>query len=257
MDGIKLRRTKLRNEIDGISGNRDRLDHLKDYYQGKTAVIVATGPGFQDHTDVIRDNMNENTILICIKQSLKTFDHLADFHIMNRDNYEPYDYQDPVPIILTTNYPERKEYQRGDIHFYGPNIPGVAHRAVNNWDSIDNDVDTLTFNDANNGPGENMVINSGHILIETAIPLCVHLGVKNIIINGWVGGYDHGIDIDNATRKPSTKDFDFNNQNKIIRISEKMEDYFDRHFGISISRICDSRYRIPLISHDEYIDIVS
>jgi hypothetical protein len=90
MDPIDSRRTLLRGKIENISSNRERFEYLNNYYLGKTAIVIATGPGFKDYTNFIKENTNENTIIICIKQSLKALDYSADFHLLNRVHLEEY-----------------------------------------------------------------------------------------------------------------------------------------------------------------------
>lgn len=68
-----------------------------------------------------------------------------------------------------------------------------------------------------------MVVNLGHIMMETVFPLCIQLGVKNIIINGWVGGRGYGIEVKN---KIPGLWISHESQETLIKISEKMPDFF-------------------------------
>ena len=257
MDHIIERRKQLREEIDSISSNRGRLDHIKDYYAGKTAIVIGTGPGFLDHIDVIKENLNENTIVICIKQGVQSLDDQADFHVYNTVHYQNYKYQGSAPIRLMVNIPERRVYRPADIHFYMVNMPGEKKNVkVNNWESVDKDIDTIPFGDKNNGPGENMVVNTGHILMEVVFPLCVHLGVKNIVINGLVGGPSHGINVGNEVNWERNKHL-YRDDEKMFRISEKLHDFFVRHYNIEVFLLCESNYKIPRITHEEYVNIVT
>jgi hypothetical protein len=254
---IVLKRTEiLRKALEKIQSNRARLDHLKDYYSGKTAIVIATGPGFQDYVDLIKENTNENTIIICIKQSLKCFDYVADFHILNRDHLEKYDYINPKPITLILNYPKRIPHSYGDINFYIQNRPGFSHKRLDNWNEIDNNRDSLSLNDKNIGSNENMVFNGGHIMMEIVLPLCIHLGIKNIITNGWVGGSEHGIDIKNE-QKWAKFPYLYEEQKTLIRISEKLPKFMLDHFNTNIYTICDSQYKIEKIDKQKYIDIIT
>jgi hypothetical protein len=253
MDIIRYRTSALRDEIEQIESNRGRLDHLKDYYKNKVAIVVATGPGFQDYIDLIKDNINDDTIIICIKQSLKCFDHIADFHILNCEHYENYNYNDPKPITLMTSYPGRRARSCADINFFLSNLPGVNHKQVNNWHLCE-DSETFMPNDKNIGPGENMAVNWGHIMMETVLPLCVQLGVRVIITNGWVGGFDHGIHIRNPVKQNSRLQGDQENMRKS---SERLTKYFKDKYDIDIFTICESQYCIEKISEEKFVDIVN
>ena len=43
---------KLKSEIQQLDSCEERIDHLKDKYSGKTAVILLTGPTLNDHDHV-------------------------------------------------------------------------------------------------------------------------------------------------------------------------------------------------------------
>lgn len=251
------RTMKLREELSNIESNREKLNFMKNYYEGKTAIVVATGPKFQDHTPVIKENINDNTILITIKQSLLCFDYVSDFHLLNRDHLTHYLYNNdyPKPITLMTNYPKRKIHtQHGDIHFFLTNAKNNGHTRKCQWDSIDNNIKSFDMNDENLGSGENMVINSGHIMMESVLPLCVHLGIKKIIFNGWVGGSKHGINVGKELDWTKCKRL-YKEQEKHIRISEKIPMYFKDNYDIDMYTICESKYMIQHITHEELYEL--
>lgn len=107
---------------------------------------------------MIKENINDDTIIMCIKQSLRCFDYVADFQFLNCDHFEEYDYKDPKPITIMINHPKRTTHPYGDISFYTRDMnQHVKHVRVNTWDEIDNDRDSIPFNDKNIGSGENMV----------------------------------------------------------------------------------------------------
>jgi hypothetical protein len=253
---VNTRVLELRNKLEIISSNRSRLNFLKNYYRGKTAIVIATGPGFQDYVDLIRDNINNDTIIICVKQSLRCFDHEADFHVINRDHLEEYEYNELQPITIMVNHPCQDKHPYGDIQFFSQNTTDIDHQRFNSWDQIDlTNYDSLSWNDKNLGTGENMVFNGNHIMLEAVMPLCVHLGVKNIIMNGWVGGGTHGIYIKDETDWNSLRHL-WSDDEKMKRISEKIPGFLKEHFDINIYTICDSKFKIKRITDSEYVDIV-
>lgn len=245
IDTINNRINLLRDKLNAIKSNRDKLESLRDYHKGKSAIIVATGPGFQDYIEQIKESINDDVILICIKQSLKCFDYVSDFHIINRDHLCTYDYGEIKPITLMTYYPGRHKHKYGDIHFF---CDGIDKKRGDQWKNIDNNIDTINFNDEHLGTGENMTINFGHIMMETAIPLCTHLGISNVYLDGWIGGEKHGIKIKNETKHTNAL---IKEQKYHFEVSSKLSDFFKEHHNMNIYTICESHYQIPHASLDE------
>ena len=64
---------------------------LTNYYFNKTAIIV----GKSQNSDIIKENLNDRTILICIGDIIENFDMVCDFHIC--DNF--YNYQSKPYVI--------------------------------------------------------------------------------------------------------------------------------------------------------------
>jgi hypothetical protein len=258
MELIKKRTNILRSELDKIESNRAKLDYLKNYYLNKTAIIIATGPNFIDYTDLIKNNINENTIIICIKQSLYSFDNISDFHLLNYDNLDTYNYIDFKPITLFTNYnKERTVHPYGDINFFIHPPKDIIKENNDIFNGIDNNKDYFSFNDNNLGIGESMTSNFGHIMFELAIPLCIQLGIKNIILNGWVGGYNHGIHINNELKWVGKYDYLQEQLNNHVIISEKIPQFLYTNFNIHIYSICPTMYKIDQIFEKEYLLIIN
>lgn len=254
MELINQRSQELREKLLKISSNRARLDFLKDYYKGKNAIIVGTGPGFTNDIDFIKDNIDENTILFCIKQSLNSFDCYADFHYINDVNQIKYHYPDiGRPITIKAHACRRNTGE--DIIFQCGNLPGVKTTLKNKWKEIEEGNDAITFNDDNIGPGENMTFGDGkgHSMMQIVIPFVVHLGIKNVAITGFVGGVDHGVKVQtdgNCWSKAFYDGLDYQ-----YRISALVFDFFKDKFDTNIYLICDSIYKIPKITKQQYIEI--
>lgn len=254
MEIVRQRSNDLREKILQISSNRGRLDFLKDYYKGKNAIIVATGPNFKDDIEFIKENINENTILFCIKQSLNSFDNIADFHYINDVNQIKYRYHDKgTPIIIKAHACRRNS--GGDIIFQCRNSPGVKTVLKNKWVELEKGNDAITFNDDNIGPGENMVFGDGkgHSMMQVVLPFIVHLGIKNVAITGFVGGVDHGVKVQ-TDGKCWSKAF-YNGLEYQYKISALIHDFFKNKFNTHIYLICDSIYKIPRITRQQYTEI--
>lgn len=265
MEIIKNRIFKLRSELDKINSNREKLDYLNNYYKYKNAIIVATGPNFIDYIDLIKNNINENTILICTKQTIKYFDMIADFHILNWDHLEEYEYNysyKPITLFINYNVPDENNFRivnnYGDINFFLCNLNNINHERKNSWDYLETDIDFLSMNDNNLGKDENMVLNTGHIIMELGLPICVHLGIKNIILNGFVGGNSHGTIIENELNwdKDEYKHL-YSEQELLYEKSKHLQKYLHKNFNINIFSLCNTNYYIDKISENEFKNILN
>lgn len=264
MDIIKNRIVKLKSELNKFSNDREKNDYLLNYYKNKTAFIIATGPGFTDHIEFIKKNITEDTILICIKQSIKCFDMIADFHVSNFVHDEKYNYNEKFcPINLYIHHRRHKINECHnrkfiDINYFLLPMYDIEHKRKNGWKLLKTNIDFLTLDDSNLGQNNNMVINEGHIMMELALPLAISLGCKTIILNGFVGGYTHGIHINNEINPDilHAKLHHFENT-VMIPNSAYLDKYLYDNFNAHIYSICDTHFKIPKISYNDYGIILS
>jgi len=253
------RTKKIREVFAEIQSNRGKLDFLKNYFYNKIAIIVGTGEGYRKHVDEIKNNFNDDMILICLKQSIYDFDMICDFHIYNYDNYEEYQYEETKPIVLFMNYSKpnadnyRQVYHQADINFFLYNLNGINKQHSDCLKMIPYGIDTLTFNDNNLGSGENMRPNGTHIMFEMALPLSLHMGCKVILTNGFVGNLKYDAKIKNPTFVPPEILQKMND--KQIEMSTLLPNFLFGKFGAHIFSLCDTLYHIDRISHDEFVNI--
>lgn len=260
---IKNRTLKLRNELIKIKSNRGRLEYIKNFYSGKTAIIVGTGDKFTEKVDFIKENFTSDCILICIKQSLKSFEMTADFHLLNHDHMEEYKYSNVKPIVLFMNYSKpnkngiRNTKSISDINFFLNNMPNCNHSIVNILSNLNKD-NLFELNDKNMGPGENMRPHGTHIIFEMAFPLSVTIGCKNIITLGWVGGPSHGVLVKNELdwNKERYK-FLFNNQIKEYEHSKKLSLYFYENYNIHLFSFGHTNYQLNKIEENDFKNLIN
>lgn len=254
MNVIKQRNRLLKLKLEKESNDRNKLEVLKDYYKGMNAIIVGTGPNFQFDVNKIKNMIDENTILICLKQSIKCFDNISDFHLLNLDNIEDYNYSLPIKIMVHSS----KKRHNADINFYTVNQLN-ENRSMDNWiDGIDKNQDLFTWNDKNLGGKNSTRVNFGKLMMELAIPLVINLGIKNVFVSGFVGGptqFTHGIDITKGTIYKTNKVYERYLVKKKIEqytnISKKLPYYFNNNYGVKIYSLNKNYYNIPIISYPQ------
>lgn len=260
---IETRVVVLRSELNKISSNRGKLELLKNYYKGKTAIIVGTGPNYKNYVDMVKNNFNENCVLICLKQTIEDFDMICDFHIYNPDNYKKYNYNTIKPIVMFMNFPTRKiprgTYKDADIQFFITPIKGSKHIKKFMPFCFDQSNNFFEYNDDNLGEGENMVPHGKHVIFEMAFPLAVNLGCKNIITVGWVGGFgQYGTIVNNGTNwnlpmyKHLRDEEDFYNKK-----CGELPAYLQNNYNMNIFSLCENKRNIDVISEKQFMQIIN
>ena len=251
MEIIKNRIKKVRkifNELENKS-SYNKLKSLKNYYNGKNAIIVTCGPSLEHYKDKIINLVNENTILICVKQSINRVNYICDFHLRNfindKDRYTKKGWNYPKynrPIVLY-NYRHKKFMNKFiDIGFsaVGKNKRDILKDVINDYKSMD-------FNDESIQENK-MEVNSGHIICEMALPLCTQLGIKNVFIIGWDGGNGY------SYAKEKGRNLTYSCHELVMKCNAKLNDYCNKYYDMNIYQINDySLYDIPKITIEEYL----
>ena len=86
-----LDKTKsIGQEIRKLEEIEDRVEYLWGKYHNEDCFILAAGPSLKKYpVEYIKDKLKDK-VVICIKQSIKDFYDITDFHCLNFTNYEPY-----------------------------------------------------------------------------------------------------------------------------------------------------------------------
>jgi hypothetical protein len=192
--------------------------------------------------------INEKTILVCIKQTIRDFDGMCDIHIVNYSGLEEYTYSSDV-FVTQMHYIQEREldnFEKADInfHMYNNLYDDPNHHRNDIWSLIqNNDTNCYKFNDVTLGKNNNMVLNHGHIMLEQGIPICVLLGCKTIIFSGFVGGFEHeeGINVNYGKIEQHHIDNMTLNINLFSKYSKIIADNED----VSFYTLCDTKYEIP------------
>ena len=165
----------------------DRLNVLEDSFKDETCYIVSAGPSLKNfEEEYLRDKLKDK-LVISIKQSMNLLKGIADFHVLNFTNFEPYDYTDSENTIVTWEVFEQYHPQMIlDNNFKCElMLPVVGNhesdlvKRINESQAGMEAFDDWTLDKTINrqyGPG---------IMYEVVIHLALHLGVKEIRTVGW------------------------------------------------------------------------
>tara|TARA_A100001201_G_scaffold142442_1_gene140664 strand:+ start:978 stop:1769 length:792 start_codon:yes stop_codon:yes gene_type:complete len=166
---------------------QDRVDYLWGKYSEEDCVILAAGPSLKKYpVDYIKEKLKDK-LVISIKQSIKDFYDITDFHVLNFTNYEPYEnYQLDQNIVVwevfEQYHPQMILENKIPCDIM---LPIEGNHGTDTVDKMNGTQAKLeNFSDWElrktlvrwYGPG---------IMYETVMHLCVHLGVKSITTLGW------------------------------------------------------------------------
>jgi len=163
----------------------DRIEFLKDKAQNETAYIVTCGPSLTNHDrDILLDKLKGKFVIAC-KQAYEYVKDVTDIHCLSVYNYQEYEYDnldmirhwqftamnidDEISRVRTWN-------QRVDILLPVYSTPWVQkHQSTSYTRNFDN---WKLYAESKSvwGPG---------IMLESAIPLALHMGCKRIVTIGW------------------------------------------------------------------------
>lgn len=170
----------LKNRLATVVSDSERLRLLKDAYKGEECFILTAGPSLSalDHQK-LREVAKEK-LVICVKQTYDVMEELCDFHLINSDNYQVYNFSENDQIIKMKVV---QENSRQKTPRYKPDVvlkidqtqAGHRERSLAHTKRFE---DHLIEPDTKRpwGPG---------IMYELGIYLPVLLGCSKITVLGW------------------------------------------------------------------------
>ena len=82
----------------------DRVECLKDYYDTEDCFILAAGPSLNNYdVNYVKEKLKDK-LIISLKQSIKNFMDVTDFHVLNFANYAPYEKYSSNTIVVWEVY---------------------------------------------------------------------------------------------------------------------------------------------------------
>ena len=173
IENVKERATFLKEQVSNSSSQSDKIDILKNSFEGEKCYIISCGPTLTDHDeDKVRHLLKDN-LVIAVKQSYDLYSDLVDFHVYNCANFKKYEYSQRAPIIVEAS---TSPYKLGpcDIKFF------IKERGFDNSVAIKHNFSDWTYENQKflrpYGPG---------IMYEAVLYLAEHLGVSEVITIGW------------------------------------------------------------------------
>ena len=184
---IIQKRKELKQQIKEAGlNNTHSMDLLKDSFKDETCYIMSCGPSLKDVSNKKLREKLESGVVIAVKQSIHEAPDLVDFHMFNCANlpeikhtghYE-YDYYPKPIVVASSNYMQGTRWHLGqetDLFFKIP----IRTEVNNEFLCLTEEFEKFAFDNSLQrpcGPG---------IMLETVIPLAVHLGCKEIVVIGW------------------------------------------------------------------------
>ena len=164
----------------------DRLKLLEDSYKDEDCYIVSAGPSLKNYSQEYLKEKLKDKLVISIKQSFNVLEEVADFHVLNFTNFQPYDYKETNNIVVwevfEQYHPEMilKNNLKCELM-----LPVIGNRESDIVKRIDeSQAGKLSFDDFTLDKTINRMYGPG-IMYETVVHLALYLGVKKITTLGW------------------------------------------------------------------------
>ena len=178
-----INKTKtIKNNMLSLDDSFERLQLLKDKYKDKTAYIITCGPSLKNYNlDKLKVFLKDKFV-IGVKQSYDILEDIIDIHLLNFCNYKNYKYKNIENTIISwIVYMQDQPY-----YILQNNIPcDFMMPLCRNHAGHENTI-------AAKGDFENLLIDNSFarpwgsgIMYESALPIALYCGVKNIITIGW------------------------------------------------------------------------
>ena len=230
----------LKGKLSSKESIQERLEVLKDKYQGKKAVILAPGPSLNDQ-DLENLYNRDDIVILAVKQAYDKIRGKSDFHIVNTynfDKYNGYDYENLDCIIfygLSLSYvKEQSDKLAIKPHPVDMWVPVINPPTINYEQSIHKAADYNKFRMLGE---ETQTWWGTSILYEQAIPMALLLGCTELITIGWdlgTGAHSYNDDLVpfkvNSAEEQKTQDS--------IDTTPQLYDWFTKN-DISL-KICSS-----------------
>ena len=166
----------LKKEIQSRKTLQEKIDLLRGAYQGESCFMLTCGPSMKAFWNEDVKRFLADKLVISVKQTFNLAPELMDFQLLNSWNYEPYEYPEPGPIILSERADDDPEtpgmkpdlmFRVGDPRNFEKRLATSFH--FDQW-RFDSNLERPW------GPG---------VVYELGIYLMEHIGVREIVAMGW------------------------------------------------------------------------
>ena len=178
----------IKNQMLQLDDSFERLQLLKNKYKDETAYIVGCGPSLKNYNLYKLKSFLQDKFVLGIKQTYDILEDIIDIHLLNFCNWKPYRYKNSNTIVNWIVY-----MQDQPPYIVHNNIPCDFmlplyrnHAGYENTIAFQRDFENLLIDNSFQRPW-----GSG-IMYESALPLALYCGVKNIVTLGWdIGSIDN------------------------------------------------------------------
>ena len=182
---MKSKTKQLKEQLLKLSSIEERLDLLKNKYDGDTVYIVTCGPSLSTHDEAELKNKLKDKLVFSIKQAYNVVKEETDFHLINTYNLSDYEWSSESIVYWSLSKSYANEQLQRIIQMNAPldliipitNPPFINReqtiQATNNFDEFYK-------------MGTNTEVTWGiGMMYEMAIPLALLLGCKKLVVIGW------------------------------------------------------------------------
>jgi len=180
---------KIKWAMPSLPELKDKVDSLRNKYQGKTCYILSCGPSLKDYTPSELKEKLKDELVLSVKQAYDYCPEICNFHFFNCSNLpapkngKHYDYgnRQDVISVASSNYPLGMRWnnkkQHNDLFFRIP---------IRNDERVNDEFVCVTKDFEKYSLEKNILRPCGPgIMYETVFHTAVHLGVKKIVLLGW------------------------------------------------------------------------
>ena len=180
---MKQKTIELQKQIQQSEYVHERLELLKNQYEGETAYILAAGPSLNNYSMNQLKKVLGDKLVFCIKQPYHNLKDITDFLFLNFTNLSPYQFQQQTIVSWAfwfENHPQviAEQGWKADLLFpifRNQNIDNKISQSI----AYQGDFENISLEKSLQrpwGPG---------LMYELAIPMALHLGCKKIVTIGW------------------------------------------------------------------------
>jgi len=238
---MKTYTASIKKELTKFMSCEERIDFLKNKYEGKTAVILLPGPSLNDYNHSELRNLFANREDLVIMPNKGAYDvtlDTSDFHLMNPwniDRKNPIQYirgENTIPFwnVTAAFMEEHLQMIEQNRHPCDIWIPCLTEPYIKKEECIHS---TCNFDQFWMLGSEYKTIWGTPILYSTTIPLALHLGCKDFVIMGWDThlfhkGKDKNMHFKNTPFKKDKTEL-AEEEEKIIKSSYKLYNWFTKN----------------------------
>lgn len=179
---VKEKTRELKKILKKTPSIHEKFKIMENYYQGHECYIISCGPSLSNYCRNLIKRIAGEAVVMTIKQALKVYEDITDFHVLNWCNYQPYNYTNKDLISLYLSSDEKinsfhditlsldPKYYINRIRHHSQKIPAIARSFRFNEYLFSKKIERPE------GPG---------IMYEIPFYLALHLGCKKITVLGW------------------------------------------------------------------------